>query len=98
MPINFYYEIQHVTYKLKKVEGYLACEKVIINNIKKHLDMECSDLILEAYLKELSNHIEHLTESTKNIDNCINYKFASGFINTLLKMPLWKSWLNEIGI
>jgi len=98
MPINFDYEVQKITADLKKVDGYLACERVVITNLKKHSQSGYDDLTIENFLKKLSIHFGNLIETYKGSDNLINYRYALGFINTLLNMPAWKSWIKEIGI
>lgn len=31
-------------------------------------------------------------------EDCTNYRYALGFVDTLLKMPYWKSWMKTIDI
>jgi len=35
-------------------------------------------------------------ETTQQNPDYTNYRYASGFVDTLLKMPYWKSWMKTI--
>ncbi|OQP65722.1 hypothetical protein A3860_14050 [Niastella vici] len=98
MPINFYYEMQQIVHYLKKAEGNKACEAVVVSNIRKHFEQGCSELVLETYLKELIKHLGLLIESNKGTLIGANYKYAYGFINTLLEMPSVKNWVKTTGL
>ena len=95
MPIEFDAEINEITDKLEQVEGYLDCEKVIIQNIRKQLQNEQTDENIILYLKKLSNWFEKKMATQVNADST-NYRYAAGFVDTLLKMPYWKSWMKTI--
>jgi len=98
MPVNFETELPELSMNLKKAEGYLACEKIIIENIKKHADNGCDDVNIKKYLEKLSTHIEHLIAANPGGVDCINYRYAGGFLNILLKTPCWKNWVKTIEI
>lgn len=96
MPINFDHEINEITENLKKVEGYLECEKIIIHNLKKLLDQGFDEESIKYYLTQLSKYLENRIEHEQNNIDCTNYRYATSFVNTLLKMPFWKSWMQTI--
>jgi len=98
MSIDFDPEIIEITNKLKQVEGYLDCEKIIIHNIKKRLDNGFDDEKIIVYLKKLSACFDKKIETNKDNADCTNYRYAAGFLNTLLKMPYWRSWVKTIDI
>jgi len=98
MAIDFDIETIEVDNKLKQVEGYLDCEKIIISNIKKQLDKGLDDEKIIVYLKKLSAFLYKKIESNQGNTDCSNYRYAAGFVDTLLKMPYWKSWMNTIDI
>lgn len=96
MSIDFDLETIEIANKLKQVEGYLDCEKIIIHNIKKQLDKGFDDEKIIVYLKKLSAFLYKKIESNQGSADCSNYRYAAGFVDTLLKMPYWKSWMKTI--
>jgi len=96
MPVNFEAEMPAISKKLEKAAGYLACEKIIIQNIKKHADNGCDDVNMEKYLKKVSTHIDSMVAANQDGADCINYRYAGGFLNILLKTPCWKNWVKTI--
>jgi len=98
MAIDFDMETIEIDNKLKQVEGYLDSEKVIINNIKKQLEKGSDDEKIIDYLKKLSVFLCKKNESNQGNADCSNYRYAAGFVDTLLKMPYWKSWMKTIDI
>jgi hypothetical protein len=87
MPIDFDLETIEITDNLKQVEGYLDCEKIIIHNIKKHLEKGFDEENIIAYLKKLSVFLNRKIDANQGKADCSNYRYAAGFVNTLLKMP-----------
>ena len=51
--MNFTSETEQIADDLKLVNGYLACEKIIINNIIKQFEFGLDDASIENHLKEL---------------------------------------------
>ena len=93
MTIHLQDEIVHITNCLKLEKGYLACEQVITNNIKKYIELSCDNLIIKKYLAGLSNHFLALIEQDGDGADSINYRYARGAINILLKY-----WPDDAGI
>ena len=93
MPIDFDAETIEIASKLQKAEGYLDCEKIIIYNIKKQLDNSNNDENIISYLKKLNAWLAEKTVINRLTANSTNYRYAAGFVDTLLKMPYWKSWM-----
>ena len=91
--INFNYETKEINIKLKEVKGYLDCENIIIENIKKHAANGVSVNDIENYLKELHNHLQNKMAINKNNINYINFMYAAGFLNTVINTPYWLGWL-----
>jgi hypothetical protein len=94
--MNFTSETGQIADELKNVDGYLACEKIIIKNIIKQLDDGLDNVSIENYLKELAIHLEYMQQTDKENNIRINYLFAAGFINTLLRNPAWENWVKTI--
>ncbi|MBS1564283.1 MAG: hypothetical protein JST39_07825 [Bacteroidetes bacterium] len=92
-------EITVIIESLQKVEGYLACERIIIQNIKKQADCGLDDKRIEDYLLGLSAHLDQkmVEESRRNAEST-NLKYASGFLSIVLKTPSWSSWVKTIEI
>ena len=44
MKIDFNYEISEMTPDLQQAEGHLECEKVIVNNVRKHIIKPFDDM------------------------------------------------------
>ena len=95
---DFDSEIQEIASNLKQVKGYLDCEKIIIHNIQKQLENGYDDKSIENYLGKLGEQIEQRIEVNQNAADCTNYRYVDGFINVLLKMPFWKSWIKTINM
>jgi hypothetical protein len=98
MKIDFDSEITEIASKLKQVEGYLDCEKIIVHNIKKQFENGNTDENIVVYLKKVFVFLSNKIESNQGNANCPNYRYSAGFVNTLLKMPYWKSWMKTIDI
>jgi hypothetical protein len=96
MIINFESDIQELSTGLKKVEGYLACERLIIQNIQKYIEKGFDDPIIENYLKKVSLHIEDIITVNHGTSDCTNYRYAGGFLNFLFRTPCWGHWINTI--
>ena len=96
MSIDFHLETIEIANELKQMEGYLDCEKLINHNIKKQLDNGMDDEKIIVYLKKLSIYFEKKIEINQHNTDCTNYRYAAGFVYTLLKMPYWKSWMKTI--
>ena len=96
MTIDFDAETSEITSRLKQVEGYLDCEKVIVENIRKQLQNGNNEENIILYLKKLSTWFKNkITVNQLNTD-CTNYRYAAGFVETLLKMPYWSRWMKTI--
>jgi len=48
------------------------------------------------YLKKLSACFDKKIEANQDNADCTNYRYTAGFLNTLLKMPYWRSWMKTI--
>jgi len=96
MSIDFDREIIEIVNNLNHSEGYLGCEKIIIHNIKKQLDVGFDDENIIDYHKKLSTWFYQKIETNQGNADCSNYRYAAGFVGTLLKMPYWRSWMKSI--
>lgn len=93
MIIDFEHEKEEVFSRLKGAADYLDCEKVIIYNIRKQLVNGFSDSVIESYLKKLLQYFKDLIGKNKDTLDCANYRYAAGFVNTLIATPYWHSWI-----
>jgi hypothetical protein len=96
IPVNFETEMAELSNKLKKAAGYLACEKIILQHIKKHTDNDCDDINIEKHLKKVAAHIDGMITANQDRIDCTNYRYAGGFLNILLRTPRWKNWVKTI--
>lgn len=92
------YEKELVTAALNKVNGYVACERIIIKFIRRYLEKGLADINIITCLKTLNKHFEGIVETTADANIQINYRYAIGFINTLLRTPSWRSWVQSIQV
>src|SRR5690349_16805324 len=95
MSIDFGAEANEITGKLKEAQGYLACEKVVISHIKKHLENGGTEESIILYLKKLSMYLDERMSISPVSPDRINYRYATGFVTTLLKMPHWERWIKK---
>lgn len=98
MKINLEYEISELMPDLKSAKGYLECEWLIINNIRKHIKNGFDDESIAEFLKQLLSFFLEKIAATKQTNECINYRYARGFVNTLITTPYWRSWIKTINI
>lgn len=93
MKLDFEYEISELTGELKEADGYLHCEAIVLSNIKKHIDKNISIIFIEGYLKKLHKYFEDKAVINRGNDDCVNYGYAAGFLNTIIATPYWHSWM-----
>jgi hypothetical protein len=98
MKIDFEYEMNAIEPQLKSAKGYLDCEKIIVNNIRKHSIKEFDDDSIAEFLNKLQSYLIKKVEATKQTNECINYRYAKSFVNTLVATPYWRSWIKTIKI
>ena len=60
--MNFTSENEQIADDLKLANGYLACEKIILNKIIKHFEFGLDDASIENFLKELVTYLEFIIE------------------------------------
>ena len=96
MPIDFDTETFEISNKLSQVEGYLDCEKIIVQSINKQLENGNKDENIILYLKKISTCLRRKIATNQLNLKCTNYRYAVGFIDTLLKIPYWKNWMKTI--
>lgn len=93
MKLDFEYEVSELTGELKEADGYLDCEVIILANIKKQVDKNISIIFIEGYIKRLYKYFEDKAVINKGSNDCVNYKYASGFLNTIISTPYWHNWI-----
>lgn len=93
MKLDFEYEVSELTGELKEADGYLDCEAIILANIKKQADKNISIIFIEGYIKRLRKYFEDKMVINKGNSDCVNYKYAAGFLNTMIATPYWQSWI-----
>lgn len=98
MEIDIEYVISELTPELESANGYLECERVIINVIRKQIEKGFDDDHIADFLKKLITYFTDKVAATKQTGQCINYRYAKGFVNTLITTPYWRSWINTINI
>jgi hypothetical protein len=96
MIIDVVTEIREITGHLKRVEGYLDCEKIVIGNIKKHLERGFDEVCIRFYLDRLAVAIEKQVAAGHDDPLHANYMYAAGFVNILIKTARWQTILTTI--
>ena len=96
MKIDFDNEISEMTPDLQQAGGYLECEKVIVNNVRKYIIKGFDDKTIVNYLEKLSAYFKDRIKTAQSTSDCTNYRYADGFINTLIQMPYWRSWMKTM--
>ena len=91
--INFEFEVKEFIVALKQANGYLDCENIVIHNIKKHVSNGITATNIESYLKNLREYFEDKTVINKGNADCVNYRYAAAFLNTIIATPYWHSWI-----
>jgi len=91
-------DLYEITQEIKHTDGFLDCEKIIIKNIREQFENGMNEKHVENYLIKLRVQMESRIELNKNTINCTNYRYAAGFINTLLKIPFLRNWLKTINM
>lgn len=98
LPIDIDNEKKLIIAALKQVSGYLDCEKIIIQRIRKQAENGAYDTTIENYLKSIASHLEISGSACGDANEQLNYRYVIGFINTLLRIPSWRSWLQTIQV
>lgn len=96
MHIDFESEVKEISLQLKPADGYLECEKVIINLIKKYLVNGNTPQDIEPRLKKVLEYLQDMIVINKDTTECINYRYAAGFLKTIIDTPYWYSWIKNI--
>lgn len=93
MNIDFENEVSDLTGDLKLADSYLDCETIVLANIKMHIANGISIPEIENYLKKLQSYLEDKMVINKGHAVAVNYKYAAGFLNTIIATPYWHSWI-----
>lgn len=97
MKINFETEAKALTSQLKAGDGYLDCEHIIIDNIKKQIHSGFAIPDIEKYLKQLRTFFEDKMVINKGNMEAVNFRYAAGFLGTVIATPFWQSWMQTPG-
>ena len=98
MSINFEKEVSKIIQTIEEADGYLDCEKIIIKNIREQLANAETDAAIEGYLKKLHHYLSDKISKNQATTDCSNFRYASGFVSTLITTPYWHSWINTINL
>lgn len=93
--IVFDKETKALLIELKNANGYLECEDIILNNIRKHDKNSVSNIAIESYLKKLQKYIEDKSVINKGNAKCENYIYAAGFLRSIIETPYCDSWIKK---
>lgn len=96
MAIDFDAETSEITSKPKQVEGCLDCEKSNSGKYPQATSRRNNNENIIRYLKRLPAWFENKIIVNQLRTDCTNYRYATGFVNTLLKMPCWRNWMKTI--
>lgn len=98
MSINFEQEVLKIIQPIESADGYLECEKIIIKHIREQLANAATGAAIEDYLKKLYHYLDEKISKNQATTDCSNYRYASGFVSTLISTPYWHSWINTINL
>ncbi len=93
MTNDFDREAKEITNELKQATCYLDCEKVLMHHLKKQAKKGATDSTVETFMKKLYSFFEARIEATQNRADCVNDRYASGFLHTLISSRYWHTWL-----
>lgn len=93
MKIDFEVELSELTTELKTTDGYLDCEHIIVSNVKKQIKKNVAIPDIENYLKNLQSYFEEKMVINNGHMDSINFRYAAGFLSTLIETPYWQSWM-----
>lgn len=93
MKINFEAEVKVLASQLKLGDGYLDCEQIITTNIKKKIQDGITIPAIEIYLKQLRSFFEDKMVINKGSLEAVNFKYAVGFLTSIIATPFWQSWM-----
>lgn len=88
-------ECIEIASQLSEVDDYLACEQVVIRNIKRIIDNGATDEKINEFLEKFNSYLQLKILASQGNFNCTRYRYASAFIGTLLQMPYWKGWIKN---
>lgn len=97
MKINFEAEVKGLNSQLKVGDGYLDCEHIIVTNIKKQIHSGAAIPEIENYLKQLRAFFEDKVVINKGNMEAVNFRYAAGFLDTVIATPFWQSWMQTSG-
>jgi hypothetical protein len=86
MTIDFDTELDEISSRLKGVKGYMDCEIIILQHIKKQQDDGLDDEAIAVYLEKLSAWLHKKMRIGNAHPDYTNLMFAAGFVDYLLKM------------
>lgn len=82
MKNDFENEASEIIGKLKLSDGYLECEKVVIENMKKQLATGYSIAVMEAYLINLLNFFREHAKQMKEVPMAQNTGMSKRLLKT----------------
>ena len=85
MNIDFDAELEEISRRLNQVNGYMDCEIIILQHIKKQQEDGLDDEAIARYLSKLSVLFHKKMKIAKKRPDYTNIKFAAGFVDYLLK-------------
>ncbi len=95
MTNDFDTEAKEITNELKLAADYLDCEKVLLHHLKNQVKTGVTDTSIEAFMKKLRSFFEARIKTTQNRVDCVNDRYASGFLTTLISTPYWHIWVKS---
>jgi hypothetical protein len=73
-------EIIEIIRKLEQEKGYLDCNRIVIQNIKKQLNEGFDDEKIIMYLKKLYVYFDKKIEANQSTADFSNYRYVCGFV------------------
>lgn len=93
MKIDVVHEVDEMEPGIKAAGDYLACEKILINNIRKHVLSGMDDTALQEYTASLAAHYSARIKAAQSTTLCVNYRYAVAFLNALHEAPHLSRWI-----
>jgi hypothetical protein len=95
MTNDFDREAKVIIDELKQATDYLECEAILLNHLKKQVKKGSTDSSIEIYMKKLLTIFEARIKAAQNRVDCVNDRYAAGFLKTLTSTTYWRIWLKS---
>lgn len=93
MEIDVVHEVDEMESGIKAARDYLSCEKILINNIRRHVSSGMDYTALQEYTASLAAYYAARIKAAQSTTVCVNYRYAVAFLNALHEAPHLSGWI-----